>query len=339
MQSFSSVSRRGTMLCAATITLNPLPAFAQGSEPLESDLSLREALANSFLPNLWDLAVQGGWFMVPIAVASVITLAFALERLIGLRSGHITPRHLIRRLRKISRSASQTDNPRVDPQKIWELCESSRSPLGRALKAAVLKTGRPMPEIEKSVEDAVRRETALMMRNLRPVNVVASIAPLLGLLGTVQGMIMAFMVTSTTNSTGTAKAQELATGIYTALVTTFAGLSVAVISVVLANLLEGRVEKRLRQLEEIFLDFLPLLEPHEGRVRVSEKLTESGGLHVKQLSVTQRQRTTRQKPRPEKNKSAHPLAPPAAASDAETVAVSGEKEQSHGLWDVISKKG
>ena len=66
MQSFSSVSRRGTMLCAATITLNPLPAFAQGSEPLESDLSLREALANSFLPNLWDLAVQGGWFMVSI---------------------------------------------------------------------------------------------------------------------------------------------------------------------------------------------------------------------------------------------------------------------------------
>ena len=117
---------------------------------------------------------------------------------------------------------------------------------------------------------------------MRPINVVASIAPLLGLLGTVQGMIMAFMVTSTTSSTGTAKAQELAHGIYTALVTTFAGLSVAVFSVVLANFLEGRIERLLRQMEAIFLDLLPQLERYEGRIRIAESTAaEEPGIRVK----------------------------------------------------------
>ena len=142
----------------------------------------------------------------------------------------------------------------------------------------MLKAGRSQSEVEKAVEDAVERESTAMTRNMRPINVVASIAPLLGLLGTVQGMIMAFMVTSTTTSTGTAKAQELAHGIYTALVTTFAGLSVAIVSVVLANWLEGKVERLLEKLEGIFLDLLPQFERFEGRMRVSESIGGDGSV-------------------------------------------------------------
>lgn len=230
------------------------------------------------MPSLWDLAVQGGWFMIPIGIASVITIAFTLERLAGLRRARILPRALISRLRDMVADSS------VDPRQLWEACEQRRSPLANVAKAAVLKIGRSQPEVEKAVEDAVQREIGGMTRNMRPINVVASIAPLLGLLGTVQGMIMAFMVTSTTASTGTAKAQELAHGIYTALVTTFAGLSVAVVSVVLANFLEGRIERLLRQMEEIFLDLLPQLERFEGRIRITEApVGEAGGIKIKNL--------------------------------------------------------
>lgn len=245
------------------------------------------AASTSPMPNLWDLAIQGGWFMIPIAVASVVTITFTLERLVGLRSGRILPRRLIRSLRELMSEAS------LDPRRLWELCEFRPSPLANVLKAAVLKTGRPQAELEKAVEDAVARETDDMTRNLRPINVVASIAPLLGLLGTVQGMIMAFMVTSTTTSTGTAKAQELAHGIYTALVTTFAGLCVAVISVVLANFLEGRIERRLRQLEALFLDLLPQLERYEGRLRITESNSAAEpGIQVKSLRPASRAERT-----------------------------------------------
>ena len=230
------------------------------------------------MPSLWNLAIQGGWFMIPIGIASIVTVAFTLERLNGLRRARILPPALIDQLRLLMGKGAP------DPNALWDAAQNHPSPTAALIRAAVLKTGRPQPEVEAAVMDAVERETGEMTRNLRPINVVASIAPLLGLLGTVQGMIMAFMVTSTTTSTGSAKAQELAYGIYTALVTTFAGLSVAVVSVVLANFLEGRIEKLLRQLEAIFLDLLPRLEEYEGRIRVAQKTGDPDSILVRRVT-------------------------------------------------------
>lgn len=271
------------VLTALVVAL-PHTALAQsGSEGSSS--------AGSSLPSLWDLAVAGGWFMIPIGIASIVTIAFTLERLAGLRTGKILPGSLIQNLRSLVTDGS------IDPRRAWEMCGESPSPLANAVRAAVLKMGRPQAEVEKAVEDAVERETTAMTRNLRPINVVASIAPLLGLLGTVQGMIMAFMVTSTTTSTGTAKAQELAHGIYTALVTTFAGLCVAVVSVVLANWLEGRIERMLEKMEAIFLDLLPHFERFEGRMRVTESLEAEGSV-IKVTSTRPRSPGTDQPGKP-----------------------------------------
>ncbi|MEO2013017.1 MAG: MotA/TolQ/ExbB proton channel family protein [Fuerstiella sp.] len=260
------------MTAGTALVMSPAVALAQ-------EVGADGGASGPPMPSLWDLAIQGGWFMIPIGVASIVTMAFTLERLVGLRRGRNLPKQLIHKLRHLMSDSG------IDPRRMWEACEEHRSPLANVVKAAVLKTGRPQAEVEKSVEDAVSRETAAMTRNMRPINVVASIAPLLGLLGTVQGMIMAFMVTSTTSSTGTAKAQELAHGIYTALVTTFAGLSVAIVSVVLANFLEGRIERLLRHMEALFLDLLPQLERYEGRLRISESMSvDEPGLRVKTIS-------------------------------------------------------
>lgn len=266
---------RSVILLAVTFA----PGFAIAQDAPATDVGGSTAPT---MPSLWDLAIQGGWFMIPIGIASIITIAFTMERLFGLRRGRNLPRKLIRRFRELMAE------PKLDPRKLWEACEGNRSPLANVARAVVLKTGRPQSELEKAAEDAVGRETEGMTRNLRPINVVASIAPLLGLLGTVQGMIMAFMVTSTTSSTGTAKAQELAHGIYTALVTTFAGLCVAVVSVVLANFLEGRIDRLLKHMEAIFLDLLPQLERYENRLRISESNDPGeGGIRVKPTPSTQ----------------------------------------------------
>ncbi|MBI1311428.1 hypothetical protein GC176_08985 [bacterium] len=247
-------------------------AFAQSGAASDSSASAPP------MPSLWELAVQGGIFMIPIALASIVAIAFSIERMIGLKTERILPAELILKLRKLISERG------IDPRKAWAVCQEHPSPLANALQAAILKAGRPHAEVEKAVEDAVGRETSDMLRNLRPVNVVASIAPLLGLLGTVQGMILAFMVTSSTNSTGNAKAQELAQGIYTALVTTFAGLSVAIVSVLLANYLEGRIERLLRLMEDLFVDLLPHLERFEGKLRVARAVglaDDSVGLQLR----------------------------------------------------------
>lgn len=279
-QHHDTVTSRSKILILSAgllIILLPVIGMAQPAAQAPPAAAVATEVGGPTMPSLWDLAVQGGWFMIPIAIASVVTIAFTFERIVGLRAGRILPRKLLQKLRELMAE------PILDPRKLWEVSEEHPSPLANLVKSAVLKAGRPQAEVEKSVEDAVQRETGEMTRNLRPINVVASISPLLGLLGTVQGMILAFMVTSTTSSTGTAKAQELAQGIYTALVTTFAGLTVAVISVVLANYLEGRIERLLTKMEGIFLDLLPQLERYEGRLRISESAVD--GIKVRQLNA------------------------------------------------------
>lgn len=247
--------------------LVPLTGWAQNGNVVNEP----PAASGPAMPSLWDLAVQGGLFMIPIGLASIVVVAFTLERMIGLRLSRIMPPELLVALRKLHSGNG------IDPREAYSVCRKHPSPLATVVQAAVLKVGRPHAELEKAVEDAVGREAADMARNFRPINVVATIAPLLGLIGTVQGMIQAFMVISSTTSTGTAKAQELAHGIYTALVTTFAGLVVAVVAVLLANFLEGRLDRILRAMEELFLDLIPQFERFEGKLRVARTQNEESG--------------------------------------------------------------
>ncbi|GEM_PF-241711 len=280
------------------------PAAAQPAATGDAPIPVAERE----MPSAWDLAVQGGLFMIPIGLASVVVIAFALERTIGLRSRRIIPPQLLSELESLD-----AEGTGIDPRAAYRVCQEHPSPLGGIIRAAVLKIGRPHSEVEKAVEDAVAREASLMMRNMRPINVVASIAPLLGLIGTVQGMIMAFMVTSTTSSTGTGKAQELAQGIYTALVTTFAGLCVAVVAVLISNWLESKIERLLRDMEEIFLEIVPQFERYEGKVRVtrsaSQEAGESSGVLLK--GRPNRDRADVQKPAAARSRLQQPKQPPA----------------------------
>lgn len=257
---------------AEGIAAEPRTLQAPGKNvPDEVANGLTPNVARQPLPFMWDLAVQGGVFMIPIGLCSIVVLAFGLERRVGLQKGRILPHGLLVALQKLNQP-----NIGIDPRLAYDECQKYGSPLGRVIQAAILKVGRPHAELEKTVEDAVSREADEMAQNIRPINVTASVAPLLGLLGTVQGMIMAFMVMSTTAASGTAKGQELAQGIYTALVTTFAGLCVAIPAIIIANLLEGRIERLLRGMEDVFNEILPLFERFEGKWRVTMKSDASG---------------------------------------------------------------
>ncbi len=257
------------------------PAAAEIPSENAASGASEPAVAAPKPPTVWELIVQGGIFMIPIGFCSIIVLAFALERMIGLRRNRIVPPKLLVALRKLDTEANG-----IDPRLAYDVCQEHPSPLANVVRAAILKIGRPHSELEKTVEDAVSREADEMAHNLRPINVAISIAPLLGLLGTVQGMILAFMVTSTTTATGTAKGQELAQGIYVALVTTFAGLCVAIPAIMIANMLEGRIDRLLRVMEDVFLELLPQFERFEGKLRVTRKTgpEEKSGVLLKGTS-------------------------------------------------------
>jgi biopolymer transport protein ExbB len=150
-------------------------------------------------PTIWDLTVQGGIFMIPLFIDSIIVLAYAIERHFGLRGKKILPPKLLLAIQQLN-----SEENGIDPRQAYQICQQHPSPLANVIRAAILKIGRPHSELEQAVQDAVGREADEMSVNLRPINVSVSVAPLIGLLGTVQGMILAFMVTSTTTASGAA---------------------------------------------------------------------------------------------------------------------------------------
>ncbi|MBL9093193.1 MAG: MotA/TolQ/ExbB proton channel family protein [Planctomycetaceae bacterium] len=213
--------------------------------------------------NLWQLAIDGGILMIPIVGCSVFVVCFAFERWFGLRRRKLMPPALVRELGELARRQGG-----VDPRAAYRACMRYPSTASTVIRAVLLKIGRPHAELEQTLREVNEREAAKLYRNVRPIELQISVAPLLGLLGTVQGMIMAFFVTA--NSTVQVnRAEQLAQGIYVALVTTFAGLCVAIPAAVLAHYFEGRIQKLFSDLDEFVLGMLPQWERFEGKLRVN----------------------------------------------------------------------
>lgn len=204
--------------------------------------------------SLWEMIVAGGplniAFMSFLGLISLVAAAVALERLTNLTRGKIAPPNLVRRLEEHNRSGDH----RVD--RYQALCEQNPSPLASVLRVGLLRAGRPLAEIEKGLEDALAREMAELRARVRPLSVTANVAPLIGLLGTVVGMLEAFRIAS---QAGLGKAELLAEGIYLALETTVAGLLIAIPALLCAAYLNSRGERFVREIGDLMNDTLPVL--------------------------------------------------------------------------------
>lgn len=215
--------------------------------------------------NLWQLANDGGPLMYPIYACSVVVVCFAFERFFGLRRRKLMPPKLVHELGELAKRQGG-----VDPRAAYRACMKYPSTASTVIRAVLLKIGRPHAELEQTLREVNEREAAKLYRNVRPIELQVSIAPLLGLLGTVQGMILAFFVTANADL-HVNKAEQLAQGIYVALVTTFAGLCVAIPAAVLSHFFEGRIQKLFNDLDEFVLAMLPQWERFEGKLRVSRQ--------------------------------------------------------------------
>lgn len=231
------------------------PAVQPGIEPLGMQPPGNQTLAEQSGPNvpaealvtsiptknLLDVIQDGGPLMIPIAVCSVILLVFVFERVISLRRGRVIPGPFVRRF------LEQIAEQNVDREEALQLCEENRSPVSEVFAAAVRKWGKPSVEVEQAVIDSGERVNNQLRRYLRVFNGVSTVTPLMGLLGTVLGMIRAFNAIVVAGAMG--RPELLAAGISQALLTTAAGLSVAIPALILYLYFTSRVDRMIMDID------------------------------------------------------------------------------------------
>ncbi len=251
------------------LTLCLLTAFLVSGMVWGQDASTQVADNPAGL-NILDLLLMGKYWMVPILLMSLVVGTFAFERLIGLRRGRVLPRRLVSKLDRLRGPASS-----FDPREASRICQSHPSAAANVVQTMLAKLGRPQGEVEQAVRESCEREAARMHANVRWLNLAAAVTPLMGLLGTVWGMIRAFHDT-TQLAPGQNKADHLAEGIYVALVTTLGGLLVAIPAAILAHYFEGRIQGFMLKIEELLFDLMPRIEKYEGQRLRRLKRNRSG---------------------------------------------------------------
>lgn len=196
---------------------------------------------------MFSLIKKGGWVMIPLGIASIVALALAVERFISLRRDRVLPEGFLDGL-----GAAWHADP--SGQLAEDYCKKSGGAVGHVFSAGIQWRAYGYEAVSRAIEDAGSREADRMKRSLRGLAAIAAVSPLLGLLGTVYGMIDAFQRTS--SSGGAAKTADLATGIYEALVTTAAGLTIAIPVMLVYQFLSARVDSLIDYIDEIGTSFI-----------------------------------------------------------------------------------
>ncbi|MEZ6149375.1 MAG: MotA/TolQ/ExbB proton channel family protein [Pirellulaceae bacterium] len=210
--------------------------------------------------NILVLLRQGGGIMAVIAVISLLVVAVAFERLFALRSGKLFPRGLRREVRR----ACEEVGP-FQPHTLFEAADRYHCAGSRIIHEMLRKVGRPIPEVEAVLAEGSQREADRLYGNVRWLTLAAAVTPLIGLLGTVWGMIIAFHDTTQLGA-GSNKAEYLAEGIYVALVTTLGGLAVAIPAAIIAHFFEGRITKMLALIDTELRRLMPRFESQEDEL-------------------------------------------------------------------------
>ncbi len=196
-----------------------------------------------------DLIVKGGIFMYPIIFCSIVALAVFLERLWVLKRNHIIPKKFILQVeelllkRKISEAIS--------------LCQNDMSSIAKIFMAGLSNTQKGMWLVKEAVEERGSREATILERNVDILSTIANLTPLLGLLGTVSGMIKTFNAISVQ---GIGNPAPLAGGIAEALITTATGLCVAIPTLVCYRVLKDKASTLIFEMEESSIRLLELIE-------------------------------------------------------------------------------
>ncbi len=199
--------------------------------------------------SVWELCMQGGFIMVPLALLAVISIYVFVERVMVIRKAAREDRSFMSLIRDYIHDG--------DPESALRLCKRTDSPSARLIAKGISRIGRPMNDVLVAIENTGNIEVAALGKGLPWLATTAAGAPMLGFLGTVIGMVEAFYNLASAGSS--ANIDVLAGGIYEALVTTVAGLIVGVIALFAYNYLVARINGVMSALEGSTMEFMDLL--------------------------------------------------------------------------------
>lgn len=206
--------------------------------------------------NMLSVFADGGPLMYPIAICSFALLVFIFERFISLRRGRVIPRPFVKRF------LEQLREGQLDREKALKLCDENRSPVAVVFAAAMKKWGKTSVEVEQAMLDAGERVANQLRRHLRMFNGISQVAPLLGLLGTVVGMIMSFNAIA--GSAADNQRELMASGIAQALIATAAGMLVAIPAMLAYLFFLGRVDQLIMEIDALGQQIVELIAADAG---------------------------------------------------------------------------
>lgn len=199
--------------------------------------------------SLWDLTLKGGWIMIPLALLAIVSIYIFFERTFAITGASREDKDFMQKTKTF-----------IHQGKIEEaraLCQQTNSPSSRMIEKGISRIGRPMNDVLVAVENVGNIEVSKLEKGFSWLATTAAGAPMLGFLGTVTGMVQAFMALAGAGSS--ANVTVLSQGIYEALVTTVAGLIVGIIAMFAYNFLSSRVKKVMNKLERNTMEFMDLL--------------------------------------------------------------------------------
>jgi len=217
---------------------------ASASDSLSYNIAADQAPVSYF-----DLAIKGGWVMIPIGLLSIIAVYIFIERFMALRNASKIDQNFMNRIK------DYIHDGKIDSA--TALCQSTDNPLARMMEKGISRIGRPLNDINTAIQNIGQVEIYKLEKGLAILASCAGGAPMLGFFGTVLGMVKTFM--DMANAGNSLDVGVLSNGIYIALITTVGGLMVGIPAYFAYNYLVSRVEELVNRLEAYSMEFMDLL--------------------------------------------------------------------------------
>lgn len=216
---------------------------------LQQDITLPAQNASAAKLTLLDLTIKGGWVMIPILILSVVAAYIFIERFYIIRKATREDQNFMNRIKDYIHDGKI--------EAALALCRSTDSPSARMVEKGIKRLGRPLQDIHTSIENVGKMEIAKLEKGFPTLATISGAEPMLGFLGTVIGMVQSFMAMSQAGNN--VEVAMMAGGIYTALITTVAGLIIGILGYFAYNTLVVRVEKVVFNLEATLTEFMDIL--------------------------------------------------------------------------------
>jgi biopolymer transport protein ExbB len=231
-----------TILLQATQSVNAVPADSL------TKAAQQEAAASVEKISLFHLLMEGGALMIPLLLCSIILVYVFVERLLAIRKASVVDPSFMGRIKDQIESNNYTAATAT--------CKAANNPLARVIEKGVSRIGKPLDYVEKSMENAGRLELYSMEKNLSVLTTIAGIAPIIGFLGTIAGMIILFFNVQHQGFS----LETIAGGIYTKMVTSASGLIIGLLSYVSNAYLNAQINKQVNRIESASVEFLDFVQ-------------------------------------------------------------------------------